>query len=80
MIIWVDAVTLWVAHMAGYAGVMMSIRCERSPGYNCLVEVSRLYTWKIGKDLGPSDSILGLAVALLQSALGAQAEAMTCGA
>jgi hypothetical protein len=30
----VEAVTLWVAHIAGYAGVMIGIRCARSLGYN----------------------------------------------
>ena len=32
MIIWVEAVTLCVEHIAGYAGVMIGIRWARSPG------------------------------------------------
>lgn len=35
VIICVEYVTLCVAHIAGYVGVMMGILCERSAGYNC---------------------------------------------
>lgn len=39
MIVCVDWFTLCVAHIEGYAGVMIGILCALSPGYSCGGEV-----------------------------------------
>jgi hypothetical protein len=42
MMLWVDAVTLCVAHIEGYAGVMIGMRCVLSAGYNYCQHINRV--------------------------------------